>query len=188
MKKSMKEILQDTYKSLKGEFGYTNAMQAPRITKVVVSTGTGKISDKKQLELIEDRLAKITGQKVSPRPAKKSIASFKLREGDIIGYQATLRGERMNDFLHRLIHVAIPQTRDFRGLKLNSIDEMGNYTLGIKEHTIFPETADEDIRDVFGFSIVIVTSAKTKKEAEALLRHIGLPLQAEVSDTKKKRK
>lgn len=175
----MKETIGETFKALKDALGYSNPMQAPRIEKVVVSTGVGKISDKKQRELIQDRLSKITGQQVSARPAKKSIASFKLREGDIIGYQVTLRGERMNDFLYRLIHVALPQTRDFRGLRTTAIDEMGNYTIGIKEHTIFPETADEELKDVFGLSISIVTSASTTEEAEALLRHIGLPLQKE---------
>ena len=183
----MKETLDATFDSLKEEMGYTNVMQAPRITKVIVATGVGKVQDKQRLVLIQDRLAKITGQKVSGRPAKKSIASFKLREGEIIGYQVTLRGERMRDFLYKLIHLTLPQTRDFRGLKVSAIDEMGNYTLGIKEHTIFPETADEDTKDVFGFGITIVTSAKTKKEAEALLRHIGLPLQkGKITETGKK--
>ncbi len=170
--------LKTTFDALKGQFGYTNVNQAPTIEKVVVSVGTGRVDDKAKLALIQDRLAQITGQKASARPAKQSIASFKLREGEIIGYQVTLRGQRKMDFLNKLIHIALPQTRDFRGLKTSSIDEMGNYTLGIKEHTIFPETADEDIRDVFGMSVTIVTSAKTKAEAEALLRHVGLPLQA----------
>ena len=186
--KTMKETLQGTYTALKGELGYTNAMHAPRVQKVVVSTGGGNIQDKHKLALIQDRLARITGQKTSPRPAKKSIASFKLREGDIIGYQATLRGERMHDFLFKLIHLSLPQTRDFRGLKIDAIDEMGNYSLGIKEHTIFPETADEDIKDVFSFSITIVTTAKTRKEAEVFLRYIGLPLQAGTVSEKKKKK
>ena len=161
--KTMKETLSGTFGALKGEFGYKNVMETPRITKVVVSSGVGKVQDKQRLALIQDRLAKITGQKTSPRPAKKSIASFKLREGDIIGYQATLRGPRMHDFLFKLINLALPQTRDFRGLKVTAIDEMGNYTLGIKEHSIFPETADEDIKDVFSFAVTIVTTAKTKK-------------------------
>jgi len=174
---TMKETLGSVFDTLKSTLGYTNIMQSPRVAKVVVSVGTGKVQDKQRIALIQDRLARITGQKPSARPAKKSIASFKLREGDIIGYQVTLRGERMNDFLYRLIHLALPQTRDFRGLKTTAFDEMGNYTIGIKEHTIFPETADEDIKDVFGFAITIVTTAKTKAEAEALLRHIGLPLQ-----------
>lgn len=175
----MKDMFASSFEALKAKFGYTNVMQSPRITKVVVSVGTGKVQDKQRLALIQDRLARITGQKASPRPAKKSIASFKLREGDIIGYQVTLRGARMQDFLFKLINLALPQTRDFRGLRTTSFDEMGNYTIGIKEHTIFPETADEDLKDVFGFAITIVTTAKTKEEAEALLRHVGLPLQTE---------
>ena len=186
MTKTMKETLDGTFKALQKELGYTNVMQAPRIEKVVVSTGVGKIQDKQKLVLIQDRLARIAGQKAIGRPAKKSIASFKLREGEIIGYQATLRGPRMHDFLHKFIHLTLPQTRDFRGLRIDSIDEMGNYTLGIKEHTIFPETADEDIKDVFGLSITIVTTAKTKPEAEALLRHIGLPLQKSGTVAEKK--
>ncbi len=169
--------LASVYESLKGDFGYKNVNEAPTLEKVVVSVGTGRIEDKAKIALIQDRLALITGQKASPRPARLSIAAFKLREGDIVGYQVTLRGPRMRDFMNKLIHVALPQTRDFRGLKVTSIDEMGNYTLGIKEHTIFPETADEDIRDVFGMSITIVTTATSKPEAEALLRHIGMPLQ-----------
>ena len=178
---SMKEVLKGAYASMKDTFGYKNAMQAPRIEKVIVATGVGKIDDKQKLALIEDRLAQITGQKASPRPAKQSIASFKLRQGEIVGYQVTLRGARMHSFLDKLIHVALPQTRDFRGLKTTAIDEMGNMTIGIPEHTIFPETVNEEIRDVFGIAITIVTSAKSKKEAEALLRHIGLPLQAEAA-------
>lgn len=186
--KTMKETVQGTYVALKDAFGYTNKMQAPRIEKVVVSTGTGKIQDKQKIKLIEDRLARITGQKAIGRPAKKSIASFKLREGDVIGFQTTLRGQRMNDFLFKFIHLTLPQTRDFRGLKVDAIDEMGNYTIGIREHTIFPETADEEIKDVFGLSVTIVTTAKTRKEAEAFLRHIGLPLKADtVGETKTKR-
>lgn len=169
--------ISQAFEALKDSLGLKNRMQAPRIEKVVVSVGTGKIEDKQKIELIQKRLAQITGQKPAPRPAKQSIASFKLREGEIIGYQVTLRGARMNDFLDKLIHVALPQTRDFRGLKTSAIDEMGNITLGIREHTIFPETSDEDIKDVFGFAITIVTTASTKEEAEAILRHIGLPLQ-----------
>lgn len=169
--------IKNAYTAMKGDFGYTNVMQAPKVEKVVVSVGTGRVQDKAKIALIQNRLAEITGQKPSPRPAKQSIASFKLREGDIIGYQITMRGSRMMHFLDKLINLALPQTRDFRGLKVTSIDEMGNYTIGIKEHTIFPECGDEEIRDVFSLAITIVTTAKTKKEAEAFLRHIGLPLQ-----------
>jgi large subunit ribosomal protein L5 len=169
--------MKTTFDALKKDFEFTNVNQAPTIEKVVVSVGTGRVDDKQKIALIQDRLAKITGQKPAPRPAKQSIASFKLREGDIIGYQVTLRGQRMIHFLDKLIHVALPQTRDFRGLKTTSIDDMGNYTIGIKEHTVFPETADEELKDVFGMSVTLVTTAKTKEEAEALLRHIGLPLK-----------
>lgn len=176
--------LASVFETLKGDFGYTNVNQAATIEKVVISVGTGRIEDKAKIALIEDRLALITGQKASPRPARLSIAAFKLREGDIVGYQVTLRGARMRDFMNKLIHVALPQTRDFRGLKATSIDEMGNYTLGIKEHTIFPETADEDIKDIFGMSITMVTTAKSKEEAEALLRHIGMPLKKVETEAK----
>lgn len=178
--KNLKTKLTKTFDSLKDQFAYKNVMQTPRLEKIVVSVGVGKVDDKAKKELIFERLARITGQRPSPRPAKQSIASFKLREGDIIGYQVTLRGSRMHDFFDKLVHVALPQTRDFRGLKASAIDEMGNITLGIKEHTIFPETADEDIRDVFSLAITMVTTAKSKEEAEAFLRHIGLPLQKEV--------
>ena len=172
--------IKSAYTALKDEFGYTNVMQAPKVEKIVVSIGTGRVQDKQKEALIRDRLALITGQKPSPRPAKQSIASFKLREGEIIGYQVTMRGARMQHFLEKLINIALPQTRDFRGLRTTSIDEMGNITLGIKEHTIFPECADEEIKDVFSLAITIVTTAKNKKEAEAFLRHIGLPLVAKV--------
>jgi large subunit ribosomal protein L5 len=175
---TVKTRLASAFDALKADFGYTNVMQAPKIEKIVVSVGTGRVQDKAKIALIQNRLALITGQKASPRPAKKSIASFKLREGDIIGYQVTLRGSRMIHFLDKLIHLALPQTRDFRGLKVTAIDEMGNYTIGIKEHTIFPECADEELKDVFSLAITLVTTAKTKKEAEALLRHLQLPLQA----------
>lgn len=171
--------LQNVFDALKETFSYTNTMQAPRIEKVVISTGIGKVTDKAQIARIADRLARITGQKPAPRGAKRSIASFKLREGDIIGYQVTLRGTQMKDFLEKLIHVALPRTRDFHGVKVSAIDDMGNYTLGIREHTIFPETSDEELRDVFGLSITIVTSATTKAETEALLRHIGMPFERE---------
>lgn len=173
------EKVQNAFETLKGEFAYTNKMAAPKVEKVVISTGTGKIKDKGKIEVIQDRLSKITGQKTSPRPAKKSIASFKLREGDIVGYQVTLRGEQMYSFLDKLIHIALPRTRDFRGLKVSAIDEMGNLTIGIKEHTIFPETADEDLKDVFGLAITVVTTAKNKEEAKAFLTHLGVPFRKE---------
>ncbi len=174
---NMQTKLATVFDSLKETFSYTNVMQTPKIEKVIVSTGVGKIDDKKKIALIQDRLAQITGQKASPRAARMSIATFKLREGDIVGYQVTLRGARMRTFLDKLIDVALPQTRDFRGLNVTAIDEMGNITLGLKDHTIFPETVNDDLQDVFGLAITIVTTANSKEEAEALLRHIGLPLK-----------
>lgn len=171
-----KQRQQTAYLALAEQFGYTSPMQGPRILKVIVSSGVGKKRDKKQLELIQDRLAKITGQKPAPRAAKTSIAAFKVREGDTVGLQVTLRGARMYDFIDKLIHIALPRTRDFRGLSAKAIDDMGNITIGLKDHTIFPETSDEDLKDVFGLAVTIVTNAKTKVEAEAFLRHIGLPL------------
>jgi large subunit ribosomal protein L5 len=172
-----KQKQQTAFEAISGEFGYKNRMAAPRIVKVVVSTGVGK-ADKNRKASIEQRLMRITGQKPSPRAARQSIASFKLREGEIVGYQVTLRGGRMFDFLDKLIHISLPRTRDFRGLTATAIDDMGNMTIGIKEHTIFPETAEEDLKDVFGLAITIVTTAKSKKEAEAFLRHLGIPLKA----------
>jgi large subunit ribosomal protein L5 len=174
---TLTETQQHAFEALKDAQGYRNTFETPTVEKVVLSTGIGKIADPKKIELIQDRLARISGQKPAPRGAKKSVASFKVREGDVIGYQITLRGERMRDFLDKLIHVALPRMRDFRGLKSSAIDELGNMTIGISEHTIFPETSDEDQRDVFGFAVTIVTTAKSKKEAEAYLRYLGLPLK-----------
>ena len=168
------------FAKLKDAFGYTNVLESPRLEKIVISSGIGSEKDKNKIALIADRLARITGQKPSPRPAKKSVASFKIRQGDVVGYQVTLRGARMYSFLDKLIHVALPRTKDFRGLSRDAVDEMGNYTLGIREHTIFPETSDEELRDVFGFAITLVTTAKTKEEAIAFLEEIGLPLKKEV--------
>jgi len=161
-------------------------MAAPRLTKVVVSAGFGSRRDKARAELVCDRLSKITGQKVSPRQAKQSIASFKLRQGEVIGAAATLRGPRMYGFLDKLVNVAIPRTRDFRGLSARGIDAMGNYTMGIKEHLIFPETADEDVRDVFGFSVSIGTTSKSKEQAEALLRALGFPFKTKDKEESQK--
>lgn len=176
--KSVKELQKNTFETLKGTFGYTNKMQAPKLVKVVVSTGVGKTKgDKKKMEIVVDRLAKITGQKPAERMAKKSIASFKVREGQLSGFQITLRGTKMNDFVDRLINVALPRTRDFRGIKKDAVDAVGNYSLGIKEHTIFPETSDEDIRDIFGLSITIVTTAKSVAECTAFLEYLGFPFK-----------
>lgn len=175
MLSKQKEV--SAFDALKEAQGYTNKFQAPRITKVVVSSGTGKARDKNRNKLVEDRLARITGQKPSARAARISIAQFKLREGEIIGFQATLRGTRMYEFIDKLIHIALPRTRDFRGIAETAVDQMGNLTIGIKENTIFPETSDEDLKDVFGLAVTIVTTAKTKKEALAFFRYLGVPFK-----------
>jgi large subunit ribosomal protein L5 len=186
--KSTKEKMKDAFKSLKEVGGYKNPMQTPRILKVVISAGTGSFKDKKKIELAIDRLAKITGQKPSNRGAKQSIAAFKVREGDPVGLQVTLRGKRMYDFIDKLIHIALPRTKDFRGISLRSIDEMGNYTLGIKEHTIFPETTDEELKDVFGLAVTIVTSTTNKKEVEAFMKYLEFPFKKIEEGRERKKK
>lgn len=168
-----KEKGSNAFEALKGQFGYTNKLQAPRITKIILSATTGSIKDPKKKELIGDRLNKIAGQKASTKSAKKSVASFKVRQGDPVAWQVTLRGERMWSFLEKLINIALPRTRDFRGIEAKAVDAMGNYTLGIKEHVVFPETSDEEIKDVFGFGVTMVTTAHKKEETRALLEHLG---------------
>lgn len=177
--KNTYELNKDSFNGLKGKFEYKNPMQAPRLVKLVISTGTGSVKDKKKIELIADRLAKITGQKPAKRASKKSIASFKVRQGDLVGYQVTLRGKRMCDFIDKLVHIALPRTKDFRGITKTAVDQMGNYTLGIKEHTIFPETSDEDLKDVFGFGMTVVTTSNNKAETLAFMEYLGFPFKKE---------
>ena len=176
---SVKEIQKKAYEILSKTFGYKNKMQAPKLVKVVIASGTGSgmKRDRNKNEFVTDRLSKITGQKPAIRQAKKSIASFKIRQGDEVGTMVTLRGERMYSFLDKFIHIALPRTKDFRGLEDKSIDSMGNVTFAIREHTIFPETSDEELKDVFGMSVTIVTTAKDKKEAKAFLEIIGIPFK-----------
>lgn len=176
---TVKEKEAAMFEAMKGEFHYKNPMAAPRLKKVVINTGTGTAmkKDKNKNTAIAERLAKITGQKAALRGAKQSIASFKVRQGDPIGATVTLRGKRMYAFLEKLFNVALPRTKDFRGLKKTAVDDIGNVTLGIKEHTIFPETADEDIKDVFGLSVTLVSTAKNKKEGIAFFEQIGVPFK-----------
>lgn len=176
---TVKEKAQGSFEALKGQFGYTNKMAAPKIMKVVISTGTGGLmkKDRNKNDFIVERLGRITGQKPSVRKAKKSVASFKIRTGDPIGVMVTLRGKTMYNFLEKLLNVALPRTKDFRGLDAKIVDDIGNITIPVREHTIFPETADEDIRDVFGIGITVVTTAKTKKEATAFFEYLGVPFK-----------
>lgn len=175
--KTIKEKQGGAFDAMKAEFGYTNKLAAPRLVKVVVSATTGKSKDKNRNELVLGRMAKITGQKPALKSAKKSIAAFKLREGDKIGVAVTLRGARMVGFLEKFFNVAIPRTRDFRGYDKKSVDQMGNLTLGVKEQTIFPETSDEDIKDLFGMAITFVTTAKNKKEATRFFEVLEVPFK-----------
>ena len=175
----VKEKQKKAFEGLKGKLGIMNVMQTPKLSKVVVSIGTGSFKDRKKNEVVVDRIAKITGQKPAHRSAKKSIASYKTRMGDLIGQQVTLRGTRMNEFVDRLLHIALPRTRDFKGISPDAIDQMGNLTIGIKEHSIFPETSDEDIRDVFGLAVTVVTTAKSKAQAKAYLDYLGFPFRKE---------
>ena len=172
-----KQQQKTTFETLGKEFKYTNVNQSPKLMKIVVSSGVGSAKDKARIKLVEDRLMRITGQKPAARLAKQSVAQFKVRQGDTVGFQVTLRGTRMYEFLDKLIHIALPRTRDFRGLNATAIDDMGNITIGLKEHSIFPEVADEDLKDVFGVAITLVTTAGSKPEAEAFFRHLGIPLK-----------
>ncbi len=163
---------------LKEQLGYKNVMQVPRLEKIVINMGVGEaIQDPKILEEAMRDLETITGQKPSVRTAKKSISNFKLREGMKIGAKVTLRRERMYEFLDRLITIALPRVRDFRGVSDKSFDGRGNYTLGIKEQIIFPEINVDKVNRILGMDITIVTTAKTDKEAYELLSAFGMPFR-----------
>jgi large subunit ribosomal protein L5 len=181
---TLKEKQAIAFEAMKKEFGYSNAMQSPKIVKVVVSAGIGSFKDKKKVELAGDRLAKITGQKPVMRAAKKSIATYKSREGDPMGYQVTLRGERMWHFLEKLVNIAIPRTKDFRGLPSTSMDGMGGYSIGVKEHSIFPETTDEELKDVFGLGVTVLTNVRPKAETKRFLELLGFPIKKAEAKTK----
>lgn len=186
---TIKEKEKSAFEVMKNDFHYKNVMAAPRLKKIVINVGTGTMikKDKNKNDSIAERLAKITGQKATKKGAKKSIASFKVRQGDPIGVVVTMREKRMYDFLEKLINVALPRTKDFRGINRSTLDDIGNMTMGIKEHSIFPETADEDIKDVFSLSITLVSSAKTKEEGRKFFELLGIPFKKEDEVVKKKR-
>ena len=164
--------------ALKKQFGYESSMQIPKLLKVVVNVGLGEaIQNPKLLDAAVKEMAEITGQKPVVRKAKKSIAAFKLREGMSIGCSVTLRQDRMWEFLDRLINVALPRIRDFKGVSGKAFDGRGNYTLGLKEQFIFPEIDYDKVEMVHGMDIAIVTSAKTDEEGKALLRLFGMPFR-----------
>ena len=164
--------------ALTDEFGYKNVMQVPKLERIVVSRGVGAaVADKKLIEYSVDELTQITGQKAVPTISKKDVASFKLRKGMPIGARVTLRGERMYEFLDRLITSALPRVRDFGGIKATGFDGRGNYSLGITEQIIFPEINIDNVKKIEGMNITFVTTAKTDKEAKSLLTELGLPFK-----------
>jgi len=164
--------------ALTEEFGYSNVMQVPKLDKIVISKGVGAaIADKKLIEYAVEELATITGQKPVVTLSKKDIATFKLRKGMPIGVKVTLRGVEMYEFLDRLITASLPRVRDFNGIKANSFDGRGNYTLGITEQIIFPEINIDKVNKIGGMDITFVTSAPTDKEAKSLLTEMGLPFK-----------
>ncbi|HNZ83740.1 MAG TPA: 50S ribosomal protein L5 [Candidatus Pacearchaeota archaeon] len=177
------------------EHGYKNVMSVPKIEKVVVNVGFGREAAKttgearrKVMDMISTDLATITGQKILFTKARKSIAGFKIRDGLIIGAKVTLRRQMMWDFLERLIFIALPRTRDFRGLDLGKIDQNGNLNIGMKEQTVFPEIIQEKEKQVFGLQITVCTTAKTRKDGINLFRAMNFPLKKEEETTKKKNK
>ena len=175
----LKDKYNETIKQeLVNKFNYTSVMQAPKIDKIVVNMGIGDaVQNAKVLDTAVEELSAITGQKPVITKAKKSIATFRLREGMPIGAKVTLRGERMYEFLDKLISVSLPRVRDFRGVSKKAFDGRGNYTLGIKEQLIFPEIDYDKVSKVRGMDIVIVTTANTDEEARELLTQFGMPFQ-----------
>lgn len=175
--------LKDQYKTeivpkLMKEFNYSNIMQVPRLEKITINRGLGEAAQNaKALESSLAEIAKIAGQKPVVTRAKKAIAGFKIRQGMPIGIMVTLRGERMYAFLERLIHLALPRIRDFRGISANSFDGRGNYTLGLREQLIFPEVSYDSIDQIRGMDVTIVTTAQSDEEGRALLREMGMPFR-----------
>lgn len=164
--------------ALKEEFSYSNIMEVPKLEKIVLSRGVGAaVADKKLIDYAVDELAAITGQKAVSTISKKDVASFKLRKGMPIGAKVTLRGERMYEFLDRLITSALPRVRDFQGIKATGFDGRGNYNLGITEQIIFPEIDIDKVNKISGMDVTFVTSADTDKEARSLLSELGLPFK-----------
>ncbi|AOR25945.1 50S ribosomal protein L5 [Formosa sp. Hel3_A1_48] len=164
--------------ALTEEFGYKNVMQVPKLQKIVISKGVGAaVADKKLIDHAVEEITKISGQKAVATISKKDVASFKLRKGMPIGVKVTLRGERMYEFLDRLVTSALPRVRDFNGIKANGFDGRGNYTLGITEQIIFPEINIDKVNKISGMDISFVTSAETDKEAKSLLTELGLPFK-----------
>ena len=161
---------------MREKFGYTNEMQVPKLDKIVLNMGIGEaVADSKKAAAAMKDLAKIAGQKPAPTRARKSIAQFKVRENMVVGAKVTLRKDRMYEFLDRLITIALPRVKDFRGLKPTSFDGRGNYAMGLKEHIVFPEINYDEIDQMWGMDIIVATTAKTDEEARALLKEFQFP-------------
>jgi large subunit ribosomal protein L5 len=172
------EYKEEILPQLMEKFDYNNVMEAPKLEKIVVNVGLGDAKeDTKLLDTVVDEIARITGQSPTVTRAKKSIANFKIREGMPVGVKVTLRGEQMFEFLYKLINITMPRIRDFRGVSPKSFDGRGNYSLGISEHTVFPEINIDDVDNVHGLEITIVTSAETDEEAFELLSIMGMPFK-----------
>ena len=173
----MKSIYRERIRAaMKEQFGYTNEMQIPKLDKIVVNMGIGEaVADSKKAASAMKDLAAITGQKPMPTRARQSIAQFKIREQMVIGAKVTLRKDRMYEFLDRLITIALPRVKDFRGLKPTSFDGYGNYALGLREHIVFPEINYDEIDQIWGMDIIVCTTAKTDQEAKALLKEFQFP-------------
>src|SRR5580700_3653375 len=181
-----KEYKERVVPALRERLGYKNVLQVPRVKKVVVNScvSTHSTDAKQALEEAKAEIALITGQRAAETKSKKSISNFKLRKGQVIGAKVTLRGDRMYEFLERLIRMALPRIRDFRGISPKAFDGKGNYTLGVQDQAIFPEVELDKIKRNIGFDITIVTTAKTNEEAKALLTELGIPFSDKKQPTK----
>ena len=179
MNRLREKYQKDVVPALQKEFGYTNVMAIPKVTKVVINMGLGEAtSNAKIIDTAADELGKIAGQKAAVRRATKSIAQFKVRQGQPVGVMVTLRGERMYEFLDRLVSIALPRVRDFKGISAKGFDGRGNYTLGLRDQIIFPEIDYMKVDKARGMNVSVVTTAKTDEEARKLLQLIGLPFRS----------
>ena len=179
MNRVRERYLKDVVPALKKEFGYSNVMAIPKVSKVVINMGLGEAtSNAKIVDVASDELSRIAGQKATVRRAKKSIAAFKVREGMAVGAMVTLRGDRMYEFLDRLVSIALPRVRDFKGNSSKRFDGRGNYTLGLRDQILFPEIDYMKVDKARGMNVSVVTTAKTDEEARKLLQLIGLPFRS----------
>lgn len=178
MDRLRKKYTKEVIPAMRERFGYKNNLAVPKITKVTLNIGTGKYrQEEKTIEEIEKDLALVSGQKAVATRAKKAIASFKTRQGQAIGSKVTLRGKRMYDFIDRLISLALPRTRDFRGLSPKAVDQNGNLSIGIREQIIFPEISHEQVRTIFGLEVCVTSTARSKEEGLELFKLIGFPIK-----------